>query len=157
MLFQYYLTALPVNPLLQSLLSLYVQDFYPSYTISLVSHHTCLPLMLPFIQPKILSDMNLSAYLQWANLHQAEAAQLVPWLYMKVHTDCYGINSSPIGIQLQGQKYTIPERRCTIVGCGRCGNNGGYSFQWYGPWSYPSHIVQEGESPNEARVRVYSQ
>ena len=108
---------------------------------------------------RVLSEVNLSEFLSWIPSQNADdLLALIPQIYTVEHRDqaaMLGARTFPLSIEINGESVRIPERPCFDVGCQRCEGDGGYKFQWCGPWTPPTAIVPVGGCPGRHRAAYY--
>ena len=117
---------------------------------------------LPRWSPTVCSDYNLAAFQRWLPKQDpAEAAKYLD-LYVIAHddppvpafirslldSDVYNIWPR---VQVDGQDILLPRRPRAQQGCSRCGVQGGYKFQWLGPWTCQASIRPNVATAHSAR------
>jgi hypothetical protein len=119
------------------------------------------------ISPEVLSDYNLSGFLNWART--CPAPELVEALDQCTMIEHYMKDPIIDGIQLRpqhvGPPYTerwgirhyVKTKDCTTTPCERCeAGRGGYQFRHIGPWTEAAWIGQPGETGPQLRQRIHA-
>ena len=117
---------------------------------------------------RVLSEVALSEFLGWIT-QQTDDVKLeaLNTMYIVEHDRSGFPPSFPLQIDVAGVQCRIRTTSCYDVGCARCGigtpqqpgfgpggKQGGYRFQWKGPWTVRSR-VEPGYTPNEWRRHIF--
>jgi hypothetical protein len=100
----------------------------------------------PFWKKGLHSPANFQNFLCWS-IYYATDAELADCesLFSIEHRSAFGIYN-PLGMHFPSGRTTLEVRWCNTEGCTRCnGLQGGWQWNWVGPWTPQSCHPQPGE------------
>ena len=111
--------------------------------------------------PKILSDWNFSAFVEWCGReHPAKVMPVLRAIHIVDHTPPPDVERmlrvgtlkdvGPVARLRNGNEMAIPRKACIDTNCPRCAIAGGYKFQWLGPWTCKASM--DSASAQQARI-----